>query len=221
MEGKTALIVGASGLVGGKLLELLLSAEEYIKIVALVRKPLGIKNTKLEEKIINFNNMAEVMDSFRVNHVFCCIGTTIKKAKSREVFKEVDVHYPLEMAKFAKERQVEKFVIISSMGANPDSAVFYSRMKGLLEKQLQEIGLNSLHIVRPSLLLGNRKDYRLGEGIGTFLATVFSFTFVGPFEKYKPIKAETVALGMYKIAQRKVNGSYIYPSNEIEKYMKL
>ncbi len=94
MEGKTALIVGASGLLGGELLKLLLRGMEYDRVVALLRKPLGINDPKLEEKIIDFNNMAQVMDTFHVNHVFCCIGTTIKKAKSREEFKKVDVVYP-------------------------------------------------------------------------------------------------------------------------------
>lgn len=217
MESKKALIAGANGLVGGELLKLLLRGKEYDKVVALVRKPLGIKDAKLEEKIIDFNNMDEATDSFQVNHVFCCLGTTIKKAKSKEVFKQVDVLYPLEMAKIAKEKQVEKFLIISSMGANSDSLVFYSRMKGLLENQLQSIGFNSLHILRPSLLLGNRKDYRPGEAAGAFLTNLLSFAFIGPLKKYKPIAAETVALAMFEIAQRDVIGVHIYPSDEISK----
>ncbi|MEW6624902.1 MAG: NAD(P)H-binding protein [Bacillota bacterium] len=218
MEGKSALIVGASGLVGNKLLKYLLSGQEYRMIVALVRNPLNIKHPKLEEKIIDFDNISSYKDSFRVNDIFCCVGTTINKAKSREKFKKVDVDYPIKMAKLSKETQVEKFLIISSMGANPNSLVFYSKMKGLLEDQIKDIGLNSLHIFRPSLLLGTRKEFRLGETIGKLLAKVLPFTFIGPLEKYKPIEAETVALGMYRAAQRDVNGIHIYLSNEISKF---
>ncbi len=217
MENKTALIVGASGLVGNELLKFLLSGQEYAKIIALVRKPLNIKHPKLEEKIINFDNMADHKGFFKVNDIFCCIGTTIKKAKSRAEFEKVDVDYPVEMAKLSKEKQVEKFLIVSSMGANPSSRVFYSRMKGVLEERIKEIGLNSLHIYRPSLLLGNRKEDRIGENAGKLLAKKLLFAFAGPLEKYKPIEAETVALAMYKTAQRDVYGVHIYPSNEISK----
>lgn len=215
MKSKSALIVGASGLVGNVLLGHLLSGEEYGKIVALVRQPLGIEHSKLVERVIDFDQMVDVKDSFNVNDVFCCVGTTIKKAKSKKVFKKIDVDYPLEMANYSKEKQVDKFLVISSMGANPNSLFFYSRMKGLLEEQLKEIGLNSLHIFRPSLLLGNRKESRITETIGALLAKGLSLTFVGPLDKYKPIEAKNVALGMYKTAQRDGIGVHTYLSEEM------
>ena len=215
MQGKSATLVGASGLVGGELLNYLLNGPEYARVLVLVRKPLGIKHPKLEERVIEFEYLARYKDCFKVNEVFCCLGTTIKKAGSQEAFKKVDVDYPLEIAKLAQEMQAEKFLIISSMGANPKSSVFYSRMKGLLEERLKEIGINYLHIFRPSLLLGNRKEFRFGEKVSAFLSKGLSFVFVGSVKKYKPIAAKTVASGMYKAAQRKDQGIYIYLSNEI------
>jgi len=215
MQGKSATLVGASGLVGGELLNYLLNGPEYARVLVLVRKPLGIKHPKLEERVIEFECLARYKDCFKVNEVFCCLGTTIKKAGSQEAFKKVDVDYPLEIAKLAQEMQAEKFLIISSMGANPKSSVFYSRMKGLLEERLKEIGINYLHIFRPSLLLGNRKEFRLGETVSAFLTKGLSFVFVGALKKYKPIAAKTVASGMYKAAQRMAEGIHIYLSNEI------
>jgi len=122
----------------------------------------------------------------------------------------------MEIAKLAKAVPVEKFLIISSMGANSKSTVFYSRMKGLLEEQLMELGLKSLHIFRPSLLVGNRKEFRMGEKVSAFLAKALSFVFVGLLKQYKPIEAKRVALGMYKAAQLTTLGNHTYCSNEIQ-----
>lgn len=215
MVDKSALLFGASGLVGGELLNCLLKGTEYSKIIVFVRKPLGLKHPKLEERVTEFEDLSRHKDCFEVNDVFCCLGTTIKKAKSQEAFKKVDVEYPLEIARLAKEMRAEKFLIISSMGANSKSSVFYSRMKGLLEQKLKEISIKSLHIFRPSLLLGDRNEFRFGESVSSFLTKAISFVFVGTLKKYKPIEAETVANGMYKAAQSKNEGIYTYLSNEI------
>lgn len=216
MGEKSALIAGASGLVGGELLHYLLDGDQYDKVVALVRKPLGIKHPKLEEIIVDFENLFNYKDHFRVDDVFCCLGTTIKKAKSKEAMLRVDVDYPLIIARVAKEMGAKQFLVISSIGANPNSFIWYTRMKGLLEEQLKEVGFHSLHILRPSLLLGKRAEFRLGETVGAFLSTKLSFAFIGPLKKYKAISGKTVALGMYKIAQSDKKGVNIYISNEIE-----
>ncbi|MBC2724611.1 oxidoreductase [Desulfosporosinus sp.] len=215
MVGKSALLVGASGLVGGELLNCLLNGTEYSRVLIFVRKPTGLKHLKLEEHLIEFNNLPYYKEFFEVNDVFCCLGTTIKKAKSQAAFKKVDVEYPLELAKLAKEMKVEKFLVISSMGANPKSPVFYSRMKGLLEEELKMISIKSLHIFRPSLLLGDRKEFRMGESISAYLTKGISFIFIGPLKKYKPIDAKRVAKGMYKAAQSRSEGIFTYLSNEI------
>lgn len=215
MVGKSALLVGASGLVGGELLNCLLNGTEYSRVLIFVRKPTGLKHPKLEEHLIEFNNLPCYKEFFEVNDVFCCLGTTIKKAKSQAAFKKVDVEYPLELAKLAKEMKVEKFLVISSMGANPKSPVFYSRMKGLLEEELKMISIKSLHIFRPSLLLGDRKEFRIGESISAYLTKGISFIFIGPLKKYKPIDAKRVAKGMYKAAQSTSEGIFRYLSDEI------
>lgn len=212
---KSALIFGASGLVGSELLNCLLTGSEYKKVFVLVRKPLGLKSPKAEEIVIDFEELAKYKDYFKVDDVYCCLGTTIKKAKSQKAFKRVDVEYPLEIAQMAMEMGVERFLVISSMGANPKSKVFYSRMKGLLEQELKKIGFKSLHIFRPSLLLGDRKEFRLGESAAAFISKWISFIFLGPLKKIKPIHAKNVAKGMYKAAQSKAEGVYTYLSDEI------
>ena len=217
MTGKSALLAGASGLVGSELLTILLNSQEYSKITILVRKSIEIKHPKLLEQVINFEELSLYKNIFKVNDVYCCLGTTIKKAKRKEAFKKVDVDYPLEMAKLSKEMECEKFLIISSMGANPDSSIFYSRMKGLVEQKLKETGIKSLHIFRPSLLLGDRKEYRFGESLSAFFLKGLSFLFIGSLKKYKAITAKTVASGMHKAAQSDSTGVHLYLSNEIKK----
>ncbi|MDE3840420.1 oxidoreductase [Bacillus methanolicus] len=216
MGGKTALIAGASGLVGRELLYYLLDGNQYDKVVAIVRRPLGIKHPKLEEIIVDFENLFNYKYHFRVDYVFCCLGTTIKKAKSKEAMLRVDVDYPLIIARVAKEMGAKQFLVISSIGANPNSFIWYTRMKGLLEEQLKEVGFRSLHIFRPSLLLGKRTEFRLGETVGAFLSGKLSFAFIGPLKKYKAISGKTVALCMYKIAQNNKKGVNVYISDEIE-----
>lgn len=215
MEGKSALLVGASGLVGGELLRLLLHDEEYNKVIVLGRRSLNLKHPKLDEIIVDFEHLDQYKESIRVDEVFCCLGTTIKKAKSKEAFKKVDVDYVLGLARIAKEMKVEKFLIVSSMGANQQSAIFYSKMKGLVEESLKEIGFNSLHIFRPSLLLGQRKEVRSGEIAAAFLSKGLSFLLVGRLRKYKPIQAKVVAKGMYNAAQSTNGGYHTYMSDEI------
>ena len=215
MQTKTALIAGANGLVGSHLLQILLAAPEYDKVCILVRKPLGIAHAKLTEAVINFDEMEQYKDLFKVNDVFCCLGTTIKKAGSQQAFKRVDVEYPLDMAVLAKEMKADRFLIVSSMGANPTSKIFYSRMKGLLEQTLRLSGLQSLFIFRPSLLLGNRKEHRTGEKAASIIMKGLGFLFVGKLRKYKAIPAKTVASAMYKAAQEMAEGVHVYPSDEI------
>lgn len=215
MDGKSAILVGASGLVGGELLSLLLDAKEYNKVIVFGRRSLNLKHPKLDEIIIDFEQLDQYKESIRVNEVYCCLGTTIKKAKSKEAFKKVDVDYVLGLGKIAKEMGVEKFLLISSMGANQQSVVFYSKMKGLVEEGLKGIGFNSLHIFRPSLLLGQRQEVRSGETAAAFLSKGLSFLLIGGLRKYKPIQAKVVAKGMYNAAQSTNAGYHTYMSDDI------
>lgn len=215
MVGKSAILVGASGLVGGELLNLLLHGEGYSKITVMGRRSLNLKHPKLEEIIVDFDRLDQYKENFSVDEVFCCLGTTIKKAKSKEGFKKVDVDYVLHLARLAKEMKVEKFLIVSSMGANQKSRIFYSKMKGLVEENLKEMGFNFLHIFRPSLLLGQRQEVRSGESAAAFLSTGLSFLLIGGLRKYKPIQAKSVAKGMYHAAQSTIAGYHTYMSDEI------
>jgi uncharacterized protein YbjT (DUF2867 family) len=213
---KKALILGATGLVGKALTSLLLDDETYNKIHILVRNHTDLINNRLVEHIIDFNQLSNHSDLFGVDHVFCCLGSTIKKAKTKEAFYRVDHDYVYEAAKLADKHQAA-FLVISSIGANPNSMFYYSRVKGEIEQSLQKLTLPSLHIFQPSLLLGERKEFRFGEKIATPLSKLF---LKGPLSRYKPIHVQQVAQAMIKVAKTSLKGSHIYSSEKIEKIAK-
>lgn len=217
MKRKAALIMGASGLVGGHLLRILLEAPEYGQVTALVRRPLGVKHAKLNEIIVSFDSLDDYIDHFQVEDVFSCLGTTIKKAKNRENMNRIDYEYPMEAAKLSKITGVRRFLLVSSMNANPDSTVWYSRMKGRLERDLRQLELPSLRLFRPSLLLGHRDEFRLGERAAAWLLPRLSFLLIGRLRKYRAIEGAVVAMAMYKDAQLTDRGTRIYSSDEIER----
>jgi len=215
MKNKTAVIAGSTGLVGSELLKLLLESPDYSNVHVLVRNPSGIKNPKLNEIIVDFNKLADYQDAFNVTDIFCCLGTTIKKAGSQEAFKKVDVEYVLEMAKLANRAGAKSFSVISAMGANPDSSVFYNRMKGLMELGVSNSGIETVNIFRPSLLLGKRKEFRFGEKIASILVYPMIFLFFGPLKKYRPIKASKVALAMLNSANEPKHGINIFSNDKM------
>lgn len=213
---KKALIAGATGLVGRELLTILLDKPSYSNIISLVRRPTGLSHSKLAEVVVDFENLHEYKELFNVEDVFCCLGTTIKKAKTRSAMYRVDVEYPVNLAMLTKEAGAEQFSVISSIGASPEAKSWYLKMKGDLEEKLDSIGFNSLHIFRPSLLLGEREEWRLGEKLAGVIYPLFSPILVGSFKKYRAIKARTVAAGIYKAAQEPGKGTKIFVSDEIE-----
>ena len=189
---KSALILGASGLVGSEVLSLSLESDLYNKIVIVVRSPLTIKHNKLVEKIIDFD-MPKWEEIFPVDHVYCCLGTTIKKAGSKTNFIKVDHDYPLAFAAAAKKWESSVFSVISAAGVSPESKIYYNNVKGQLEKKLKSLELFSTLIFRPSLLLGERKEFRLGEKIGSGIAKVTSW--MTP-KTYRAIHCKAVAKAM-------------------------
>lgn len=217
MNNKTALLAGASGLVGNELLHILLDSPHYKRVKILVRRPLDMAHEKLEQVITDFDKLDDYAKHFDVDDVYCCLGTTIKKAGSQGAFKKVDYEYPLRMAELAKSQQAKNFLIITALGADAESKVFYSRTKGQLQVRLKKIGLTALHIFQPSLLLGDRQEFRLGEKAATVLSPAISKLLKGKMKKYKPVEARDVALAMYEVAQIERTGNYTYPSNRIEK----
>ena len=189
---KSALILGASGLVGSEVLSLSLESDLYDKIIIVVRSPLTIKHNKLVQKTIDFD-MPKWEEMFPVDHVYCCLGTTIKKAGSKTNFIKVDHDYPLAFAAAAKKWESSIFSVITATGVSPKSRIFYNNVKGQLEKNLKSLELFSTLIFRPSLLLGERKEFRLGEKIGSGIAKVTSW--VTP-KTYRAIHCKAVAKAM-------------------------
>jgi uncharacterized protein YbjT (DUF2867 family) len=213
---KTAVVLGASGLVGNDLVKILLQNDTYEKVYLLVRKYIEINHSKCEQHIIDFDKLSNYSNFFKVQDVFCCLGTTIKKAKSKEAFRKVDYGYPVEAAKLAKEKGAEKFLVISAMGASSKSIFFYNQVKGQLEETLCNMELPSLHIFRPSLLLGDRGEFRFGENLAAKMSGILNLILAGPLRQYRAIEAKTVATAMVKAAASNQKGITIYFSNKIE-----
>ena len=213
---KTALIIGSTGLIGSQLLEILLENTNYDKVIAFVKRDTGKTHSKLTQHIIDFDKPETYKELVVGDDIFCTIGTTIKKAGSKEAFRKVDFGYPKQFANLALRNGVKQFLIISSLGANKDSSNFYLKTKGEIEDFLKQSKFESVSIVQPSLLLGDRKEFRLGEKIGAFFMQTFSFVFIGNLKKYKPIKSETVAKALFRIAQKDKKGFSIYESDEVQ-----
>ena len=217
---KKALIIGATGLVGNELLHRLLDSDLYGHVTALVRRPMGLANPKLHERIIDFDNMESMASEFAVDEVFCCLGTTIKKAGSKEAFRKVDYEYPLKAAELAKAQGVSQYLVISAIGADPKTKVFYSRVKGELESALITLQFDSLQLIHPSLLLGKRDEFRTAEALSGWLSPVFSPLLRGRLARFKPIKAEEVAAAMVQIAADGEKGTNIYKWPELHEAAK-
>jgi uncharacterized protein YbjT (DUF2867 family) len=194
---KTAIIIGATGLVGNQLFELLNANPDFDRIQIISRSiP---KNLSVKSDHIHMNNGNYTIPE-KVDMAFCCLGTTMKKAGSKEAFRAVDLHMVISFAKKVKEAGVKRLAVVSSIGANPNSSNFYLKTKGQAEEELKKLGFERLVIVRPSLLLGNRKENRFGEDIGKVMYSIFRFIFAGPLRKYRGIDAIEVAKAMIALA---------------------
>lgn len=212
---RKAIVIGATGLIGKELVGQLINSRDYSKITLLVRRTVGIQHPKLEEKIINFEQLEKVDVNLKEADVFCTLGTTIKKAGSQEAFRLVDYNYPLTLAKMAKEQGASHFLIVTSMGASAKSMAFYSRVKGEIEEALQALNFPALSIFRPSLLLGDREEFRLGERFASVLSTALLPIFKGPLRKIRPIEGRTVAKAMVHVATKGDAQFRIFESEEI------
>lgn len=217
---KTALIAGATGMVGSSVLDYLLNEMYYQKVIVLTRRPLSISHLKVEEMIVNFDDLKNVHLSEPIDDAYCCLGTTMKKAGSKEAFYEVDFHYPFETAKLALRFEARQFLIVTAIGASKNSRFFYSQVKGEVEEALWKLNFEGLHIFRPSLLLGDRKESRLGEKMGEIIMSIFQPLLISGLRKYRAIEGTTVAMAMYKTAQEGLKGNYIYESDQIKEICK-
>ena len=213
---KTALIIGSTGLIGSQLLNFLLDSNDYLKVITFVKRDTGIKHPKLSQHVIDFDKPETYKDLVVGDDFFCTIGTTIKKAGSKEAFRKVDFEYPRQFAAFALQNKVKQFLIISSLGADAKSGNFYLKTKGEIQDFLKDCNFESVSVLQPSLLLGNRTEFRLGEKVGAFFMKSLSFLFLGNLKKYKPIECKTVAKALLKIAQTNNKGFKIYESDAIQ-----
>ncbi|MBD8025604.1 NAD(P)H-binding protein [Ureibacillus sp. Re31] len=196
---RSAIVVGGTGLVGNALVKLLCDSEEYVSVTVLSRRKLDFEHPKLTVKVRSFDQLEEEDIDF-AHEVFCCLGTTMKKAKTREQFEKVDVEYPLHIASLAKKCGIMHFIMISAMGASEKSAFYYNKVKGKVERELIALDLPQLSIIRPSLLVGDRKEFRLGEKMGEWILKGLNPLFIGSLKKYRPIEADQLALAMKVIA---------------------
>lgn len=213
---KTAIVIGATGLTGTHLVAALLHDPAFSKVKVLVRQPWAHARPKLESIIVDFDDEESLAAALHGDILFCCIGTTIKKAGSQENFRAVDYNIPVKCARIAKEQGVSQFLLMSSINANPNSRNFYLRTKGQTEKAIEQVGFRSVNIFRPSVLIGPRKEFRLGEWIGRYLFLLFYFLLQGRWKKYRGIKAATVANAMMIAAKENDEGVSIYESDAIQ-----
>ncbi|GGW24915.1 nucleoside-diphosphate sugar epimerase [Arenibacter certesii] len=213
---KTAIILGATGLTGGILLRTLLEDDRYGKIKLFSRSTIGFSHQKLEEYLGDLRNLEQFKMDFNADEVFCCIGTTKAKTPDSEKYREIDVGIPVSAGKLCKLNNINTYIVISALGANPKSRASYNRLKGEMENAVLALGIPKTHFLRPSLIAGKRAEQRLGEGLANQFMKVLNFVFVGPLDKYKSIKPETIASAMVWLANKQYNEVYI-ESDQIRK----
>ena len=211
---KTALIFGSSGLVGSHLVRFIIKNNNYNKIKLFTRSETTISNSQIEIIKIDFNNLENHRDSIIGDDCFFCIGTTRKNTPDKNEYINVEYNIPVEVAKIAKENSINSFTYISSMGANPGASGLYLKNKGQAEEALKKLNFPKLSIMRPSILLGNRREKRIGEKIGIFVMKSFSPLFLGKMKKYKPIKVENVAKAMINVVENNYQKN-IFESDKI------
>ncbi|MEP7348129.1 MAG: hypothetical protein ABI877_22865 [Gemmatimonadaceae bacterium] len=211
-SGRRVLLAGTSGLVGGEVLTQLLADSSVTEVIALARRPLArTPGARLRIAVVDFDRLDADPELFRINQIFCALGTTIKKAGSQEAFRRVDLEYPLRIAKLGLAGGAHHFLLVSAAGANSSSRVFYSRVKAELEDRIRALGYRSFTIARPSLLVGARDEYRLGEVIASKLS-LFMPT------RWKPVHARQVAAALVHAARVDAPGVRVIANPELRSY---
>ncbi len=213
--GKVALLAGTTGLIGSQVLDLLLENSDYDRIIAISRKPIDLMHPRLTNLICELNELQEHTSEIVVDDVFCCLGTTMKKAKSKEAFRAVDFNAPLELAKISKANGAKRYLLVSALGANKNSAVFYNKVKGEVEEAIAQVGFNDYHIFQPSLLTGPRLENRAGEEAAQLFYKLFGFLIP---KKFASIESKKVARAMIAFAQDGKIGKFIHSSAELQAF---
>lgn len=210
---KTALVLGASGLIGNLLTHRLVDSPIYSNVKVLVRKSLSWQHPRLQEVQFDFDHPNGLLA--QADDIFCCLGTTIKKAGSRENFRKVDYQYPMDIARLGLTNGAQQFAIVTAMGANPASSIFYNRVKGEVERDLAELNYPTLLIFRPSLLFGDRSENRFTERIASGVMRLFSQLIPA---KYKGIDADKVANAMLLTMQQELTGKHVFESDVLQEF---
>ena len=216
---KTALVFGATGLVGSFLVNELAENEIYEKVKVFNRRKQHYTHNKISEIQVDFDKISEYIHEFKGHDAYCCLGSTLKKAGSKENFFKIDHDLPLEIAKICSTNDVGSFIAISSIGANSGSSNYYLRTKGLMELHIQELDFDQLVFVRPSMLVGPRKEFRFGELFGKIIMAPINYLLVGKLKKYRSIHSKTVAKAMIQIANMPMDKLF-YESDELSELAK-
>lgn len=215
-NNKTAIIFGASGLVGGHCLALLLEHPAYKKVISFGRRKLATNHHRLEQHTIDFEKLDSFESLIKGHDLFSCLGTTMANAGSKEAFYKVDFTYVYESARIAVKNGVNQVLLVSSVGADSESLIYYSKVKGEIEAALKKLPFWAVRVFQPSILLGDRDEDRIGEKIGVVLGKSIDWITGGNLlGKYKPIEAEDVAKAMLRAAQKLEGGIWTYPSDHI------
>jgi len=207
---RSALVAGATGLVGSHVLELLLANPQWSQVVTVGRRKTSNQHAKLEQRVLDLSELESVRDLPHIDDVFCCLGTTIKQAGSQPAFRLVDHDFVVGLARAGLRAGATQFLLVSAIGADPESRVFYSRVKGETEAAIRKLSYRGIQIFRPSLLLGVRSEFRLGERIALLGAPVLPALLFGRLRRYRPIQAATVARAMISIAREAPRGPNVF-----------
>jgi uncharacterized protein YbjT (DUF2867 family) len=211
-------IAGASGLTGSHTLQLLLEHPQVEQVIAIGRSPLQMMHPRLQQVMLQQQKLTTPVSA---DAFICCLGTTIKKAGSKEAFEAIDRYLPVNLAKTLQQQGCKIAAVVSAMGANKHSIVFYNRIKGLMEADMQQAGFDSLHLLRPSFIDGERQEHRAMEKWGLKLARAIRPLMMGPMKTYRSIHAVTIAKGLVHCITHPQPGMHIYPSLQIEEIASL
>jgi uncharacterized protein YbjT (DUF2867 family) len=217
---KKAIIFGASGLTGGNLLSLLLQSDDFGKVVSFGREKLDLDHPKLSQHLVDADTIDQHNELIKGDVLFCCLGTTIRKAGSKAKFRQIDFEFPAKLIQIAENNNVPTFAVISSLGANAKSSNFYLRTKGEMEQALLQSAISSKVIVRPSIIFGNRKESRPAEAIGKLMMRFLGWMLVGPARKYRGIHAQTIAHSMIILALENKAGGRIVESDGLHELVR-
>lgn len=218
---KSAILLGATGLTGGYVLNLLLSNNQYNKVIVFSRRDINIKHDKLQVIICDLLDLEEQRENFKADEVYVCIGTTTNKTPNKTLYRDIDFGIPVTAAQLCRENMIDNITIMSSLGANANSTVFYPKIKGEMEQSVLQMEIPNTYLLRPSIIMGPRKERRFGETMGKMIAFFIAPLMRGPLKKYKGIHSEDIAKAMINLNNGKSNIKGIIESDKIQEIANL